>query len=185
MRWLGVVSLVMALGAGCASRPQPAAVNPAPVEPAPPAPAFEAPAPVQSARQLEPGETKFFGEVIVAVPLEGAHQVYQNLHVGLAANVDPREPSKYEASQVQWLFQRLEPRLDAAVLQVVTDAGVVSPRKLGALHDAIVTRLQSVVSQTVGNWPYTADYQVEVEVVSLYFTDSTVGRGEGGRRGTE
>ena len=157
----------LVLASGCASTPPP------PVEVAP----ASAPAP-----PVENGTSVFFNEVMVSVPVEGAHQVYQNLHVGVAANVYARNSASYDASAVAGLLRRLEPRVAAATLQVVDDAGIVVPRKLGALRESIVARIQEVVNQTVGNWEHTAQYQVEVAVVSLYFTDSTVGRSEPARR---
>ena len=169
MMSLGWIAAGLFLVAGCASEPPEDASGKPAAAPAAPLP------------HVENGATMFFDEVMVAVPVEGAHQVYQNLHVGVAVSVTPRGVGGYNTNQVAWLFRRLEPRVDAAVLQVATDAGTVSPRKVGALRDAIAGRVQEVASQTVGNWEHTHSYDVELSVVSLYFTDSTVGRG-GNRR---
>jgi hypothetical protein len=124
-----------------------------------------------------------FDEVMAAVPVEGAHQVYQNLHVGIAATVSPHTNSTYNPNQVNWILRKLEPRVSAAILQVVTDSGTISPRKVGAFREAVAAKIQEVVAQTLSTWEHSPDYEVEVTVVSMYFTDSTVGRSDHGRRG--
>jgi len=113
---------------------------------------------------------------MAAAPVEGAHQVYQNLHVGLAAVIDPRKGGVCDPSHVDWLVQHLQPNLSAATLQVVTEVGTISPRKLGVLRQTIANRAQEVVGETLASWSHAPEYAVQVSVVSLYFTDSTVGR---------
>lgn len=124
-----------------------------------------------------------FEEVMAAVPVEGAHQVYQNLHVGIVATVSPRTGVIYNPTQVAWLLRKLEPRAAGATLEVVTDCGTISPRKVGALRDAVAAKLAEVVAQTLSTWGHAPEYDVEVTVVSMYFTDSTVGRSGHGSRG--
>ena len=92
-------------------------------------------------------------EVMVSVPVEGAHQVYQNLHVGLAAIINPRKGSAYDANQVEWIVRRLEPRISAATLQVVCEGGTVSPHKLGALRQSIACKAQEVANQPLPSGP--------------------------------
>src|SRR5208283_5400320 len=62
----------MACWAGCANGPPPVGSKP-------------------SSRCPAAGTSVRFDEVMAAAPVEGAHQVYQNLHVGLAAVIDPRK----------------------------------------------------------------------------------------------
>jgi hypothetical protein len=212
--WFVILNLGLALVAGCRSKPpEPTPVHsfkrnaterhaaepaptPAPIVTAPstatpppaPAPGTNTPpveAPLPAPARVEEGTSVRFDEVMAAVPVEGAHQVYQNLHVGIAATITPHTGTPFNPSQVGWLLHKLEPRVSAATLQVVTDSGTISPRKVGALRDAVVAKIQEVVAQTLSTWEPSANYEVEVTVVSMYFTDSTVGRSDHGRRGLQ
>jgi hypothetical protein len=136
-------------------------------------------------RNVAEGTSISFDEVMMAAPVEGAHQVYQNLHVGLAAVINPRKGGGCDPGHVDWLVHRLQPDLSAATIQVVTEVGTISPRKLGVLRQTIANRAAEVVGETLAPWSHAPDYSVQVSVVSMYFTDSTVGRtaqGEGPSR---
>ncbi len=119
-----------------------------------------------------------FDEVIVALPVEGAHQVYQNLHVGLDAIMTMRNASAPDPGAEEWIVRFLEPRVSAAVLKVVTEGNTLSPHKLGMLRESITARVDEVVKESVAQWAQAPKYGVEVVVVSLYLTDSSVGRGQ-------
>jgi len=115
-------------------------------------------------------------EVIGSMPVEGAHQVYQNLHVGLATIVTPRKASNYDPAQAASLVCRLEPRVAAQVLKVLTDSPTISPHRLDHLRDALASTAQAAADEALAKCPEAATYNLEVVVVSLYWTDSTVGR---------
>jgi hypothetical protein len=124
-----------------------------------------------------------FREVVASVPVEGAHQVYQNLHVGLEALVTPHDPSVGDPSAVRMMTCRLEPKVAAEVLKVMTDSPTISPHKLDQVRDNITAKIQPVVRQVLEAWPQASQYDVEVVIVSIYWTDSTVGRTDlGGRK---
>lgn len=122
------------------------------------------------------GTNHLFREVIVSGPVEGAGQVYQNLHVHLAAMVKSKEPSVYEASSVSAMLNRLEPRICAEVVRILTDSPTLSPHKLDQVRDAIIAKIQPAIRQTLAEWPRADQYDVDVVIVSMYWTDSTVGR---------
>ncbi len=156
--WLGMVSIGLVWLAGCATTPD--------------APGF-----ASSAAPVTDRASVAFDEVVAAVPVEGAGQVYQNLHVGLAAVITGSNASSNHTSQVDWIARRLEPKVAAATLQVVMDGSTLSPHKLGPVRETVAARAQEVAKESLRQWALAADYEVEITVTSLYFTDSSVGRG--------
>jgi hypothetical protein len=165
----GLVGLAVLLLVGCGTTPPPS-FEPTPKTPVAPAtPAASAPAELA-------GTNCAFREVIVSVPVEGAHQVYQNLHVQLVAIVNPLNASVYDASSVRGMLNRLGPRTCAEVAKLLSESPTTSPHKLDQVHDAIITKIQPVIRQTLRDWPHASQYDVDVVIVSMYWTDSTVGR---------
>ena len=171
--FLGPLGLVALLLAGCATTTPPGSFEPGPKPPAPP---------TNGVAADFAGTNQPFREVVVSVPVEGAHQVYQNLHVQLVAIVNPTDPAVYDASTVRVMLNRLEPRTCAEVMKVLTDSPTISPHKLDQVRDAILTKIQPVIRETLREWPHAAQYDVEVVIVSIYWTDSTVGRRDLGPR---
>lgn len=168
----GPLGLAVLLLAGCGTTPPPSfepTPKPAVAPAAPTAPA--APAPAELA-----GTNCAFREVIVSVPVEGAHQVYQNLHVQLVAIVSQLNASVYDASSIRAMLTRLEPQTCAAVAKLLSESPTISPHKLDQVHDSIITKIQPVIRQTLRDWPHASQYDVDVVIVSMYWTDSTVGR---------
>jgi hypothetical protein len=154
---MGIVAL-----AGCQTAPpSPPETPPPPI--AKPAPRFE-------------GASIPFQEVVVSVPVEGAHQVYQNLHVGLMAAITTHDTAVGDPSAVKALAVRLEPQVAAEILKALTDSPTLSPHKLDQVRDNLAAKIQPVVDQTLAAWPPAAQYDVKVVIVSMYWTDSTVGR---------
>jgi hypothetical protein len=115
-------------------------------------------------------------EAVASVPVEGASQVYQNLHVGLATLVTARNPALYSAREAELLARRLEPKLDAVVVKALVDGPTMSPHKLDHVRDGICEKVQAAAGENLSRWPDAASYSVEVVIVSMYWTDSTVGR---------
>lgn len=145
---------------------------------APPSPPESPPPPVAKPAARFEGASIPFREVIVSVPVEGAHQVYQNLHVGLMAAVTARDAAAGDPSAIKALALRLEPQVAWEVLKALTDSPTISPHKLDQVRDTLVAKIQPAVDQVLGAWPAAAQYDVKVIIVSMYWTDSTVGRGD-------
>lgn len=118
---------------------------------------------------------------MASVPVEGAHQVYQNLHVGLAALVTAHNSALYDSLKAQSLARRLEPKLTAEVVKALADSPTISPHKLDHVRDDVASKVQIAADNNLAQWPDAAPYAVEVVVVSMYWTDSTVGRYDLGR----
>src|SRR5271170_4715001 len=96
---LALAGLATLFFAGCATK-RPAAV--AAVPPAPVSVSSNCPA-----GGLKAAACVYCREAVASVPVEGAHQVYQNLHVGLATMVTARNPALYSPSEAELLARRL------------------------------------------------------------------------------
>ena len=115
-------------------------------------------------------------EVIVSLPLKGAPRPYQNLHVGLAATVNPVKPTMYAPYTVSDILQRLDPRISARVVEVLSGMKGQSLDDMPALRVQVAREAQSVVDDAMQRWQHGSEYEVKILVVSLYWTDPSVGR---------
>ncbi|MFO1475084.1 MAG: hypothetical protein U1F98_00360 [Verrucomicrobiota bacterium] len=124
-------------------------------------------------------------EIVVSLPLKGAAQPYQNLHVGLAATINPVRAgaTSYGMYSVTDILQRLEARIGACLVESLAGMKEQSIDNLQELRGRIVWEAQSVVDEAMKHWQHGADYDVKVLVVSLYWTDASVGRAPVVRRG--
>jgi hypothetical protein len=138
--------------------------------------------PQASAQYVGDRASVSFDEVVVSVSVADTKEAYQNLHVGLAAIINPRKETFYNPYQVESIVRRLEPRISAEVLKLV-EGNRVSLQELGPLRARVGAKVQDVVGQTLARWTHASEYDVEVVVVSLYLTDSSVGRTARERRG--
>lgn len=154
------------------SSPKPPSTVPAAAEPA--SPASNAPA---AGNDLA-GSAFPFREVVVSVPVEGAGQVYQNLHVHLVATVQAKAGAAYSATSVLAMVKRLEPRVCGSVVKVLTDSPTLSPHKLDQVRENLIAKMQPAIRQTLGEWAGSDAYDVDVVIVSLYWTDTSGGRRE-------
>jgi hypothetical protein len=115
-------------------------------------------------------------EIIVSLPLKGATQPYQNLHVGLAATINPVKTTLYAPYTVTDILQRLEPRISARVVEVLSDKKMSSLDDMPALRVQMAQEAQAVVDEAMRHWQHGAEYEVKILVTSLYWTDPSVGR---------
>ena len=115
-------------------------------------------------------------EVVVSLPLKGATQPYQNLHVGLAATVNPVKTTLYGPYTVSEILQRLDARIGARVVEVLGGMKEQTLDDMPALRDHVAREAQAVVNEAMQRWQHGSDYDVKILVVSLYWTDASVGR---------
>jgi hypothetical protein len=121
-------------------------------------------------------------EVIVSLPLRGTPEPYQNLHVGLAATVNPVRSTPYSAYKVAGIVQRLEARIGGRLVEILTGLEQQSVEDRTALRSLVAREAQAVVDEAMQQWQHGAEYDVKMVVVSLYWTDSSVGRAPSARR---
>jgi hypothetical protein len=123
-----------------------------------------------------------FDEVVVSQRLKDSPQPYQNLHVGLTATINPLKTSVYEPYTVSDVLQRLQARIDARVVEALSGREQ-SLTDMPTLRARVEQEAQAVVDEAMQRWKHGAEYQVKVLVVSLYWTDASVGRAPAARRG--
>lgn len=116
-----------------------------------------------------------FDEVVVSLPFAGIN-TYQNLHVTLAALVNPRKASLSNSYQVEQILRRVETRVSAHTSQLLSQLGSQSLSKTEQIRERIRAEAQTVVEETFRQWDHGQDYRVEMVVVNLYWTDASVGR---------
>ncbi len=115
-------------------------------------------------------------EVVVSLPLRGVASPYQNLHIGLAAIVNPQKVTLYDPNTVEQIVRRLEARISSRLLESLSGLGQQVIDDLPALRKRIASDAQNVVDSALQQWQHASEYRVEVVVVALYWTDSSVGR---------
>ena len=115
-------------------------------------------------------------EVVVSLPLKGATQPYQNLHVCLAAAINPVKTSAYSPYTVMDILQRLEARIGARLVEVLSGMKEQTLDDTPALRARVAQEAQTVVDEAMQRWQHGSEYEVRMLVVSLYWTDASVGR---------
>jgi hypothetical protein len=121
-----------------------------------------------------------FNEIIVSLPLKGSNAAYQNLHVGLAVLANPTRQTQGSPHELRNLIDRLDGRVRARLIEVLYDttsnSGSQSVYTTAELRRSIVAEAQAIVDAGLRQWVHAADYKVEVVLVSLYWTDGSVGQ---------
>jgi hypothetical protein len=116
-----------------------------------------------------------FEEVVVSLRLSGANAPYQNLHVALAAFVNPLKPTLSSPYDAEGILRRMETRVIARVSESLSDLGEQS-LNTRELRKRILGEGQSVINDALRQWEHSSDYRVELVIASLYWTDASVGR---------
>ncbi len=122
-------------------------------------------------------------EVIVSLRLKGTTQPYQNLHVGLAAAVNPAKTTLYNSYTVANIIERLEARINARLVEVLSGLREESLDDMPTLRLLVAREAQAVVDDAMQHWQHGSEYDVKILVVSLYWADASVGRAPPVRRG--
>jgi len=115
-------------------------------------------------------------EIVVSLPLKGSGSLYQNLHVNLAVLINPVQETTGSPYEIESLVRRLDARLNARLVEVLSVAGEQSLENTDALRAKIITEASPILQRALQNWKYAADYKVEIVVSALFWTDASVGR---------
>jgi hypothetical protein len=114
-------------------------------------------------------------EIVVSIQLEGDQ--YQNLHVELAAIVNPRNVEyDYSYGDVERIVQRLQPRIAGRLVEVFASVSGHNIGNMKWFREKSCNETQAIVDSYLKQWKHGSEYQVEVIVVSIYWTDGSVGR---------
>jgi len=116
-----------------------------------------------------------FDEVVVTVP-SVAPPGWRNLHVGLAALINPRQASLYAPYEVRDLVERLQARVSGRLVEVLVGLAAADVSDLARLRQTLGVEAQTVLDQAMASWTHADEYEIRTVVVSLYFTDGSVGR---------
>src|SRR6516162_3158625 len=106
-------------------------------------------------------------EVVVSLPLKG-YSAYQNLHVHLAATVNPVKSTTYSAYTVSEIIQRLESRINARVVAALYEQKQPALEDMSGLRAEVARIGQQVVDDAMRKWQHGSEYDVKVIVVSMY-----------------
>lgn len=117
-----------------------------------------------------------FDEIVVSLPFSGAVERYQNLHVALAVIINPIRSTAVSDYAARDLVSRMSPRISASVSAALQSGVHHSVLSINELRAKSIAEAQGVVDKALRNWSYAPDYKVEVVVLSIYWTDASVGR---------
>ena len=124
-----------------------------------------------------------FDEVVVSLQMPEANAPYQNLHVAVTAFINPIRKTPADPWQAQEIVQRCEPRIAVRLSRVLGSQAATSLHEAKRLRELARSEAQAVVDEAMKRWEHGPDYQVEVAVASLYWTDASVGQSAQARRG--
>ncbi|CAM3069526.1 hypothetical protein [Rariglobus hedericola] len=115
-------------------------------------------------------------EIVVSLPLAGSQGPYQNLHITLAVFINPLRESYSYDYEAQGLVRRLEPRINSTVSASLLELDTQTIANTKALRIKAIAEAEKVLANTLRNWTYAADYKIEINVLNIYWTDSSGGR---------
>ena len=122
-----------------------------------------------------------FDEVVVSIAFRGANPPYQNLHLSLSAFVNPLRKTSTAEWDVEGILRRCEGRIGARLSEVLPARGPQSLDDTPGLRKLARVEAQQIVDDAMKRWEHGGDWQVEVAVSSLYWTDASVGRAAQGK----
>jgi hypothetical protein len=117
-----------------------------------------------------------FEELVVSLRFRGANAPYQNLHIAMTAFINPIRKTSGDPYEAQGIVERCEPRIAARLSESFSRLGEQSLDDVPSLRQKARTEAQSIVDEALKRWEHGADYQVEMAVASLYWTDASVGQ---------
>jgi hypothetical protein len=118
-----------------------------------------------------------FDEVVVSLPLRGVSAPYQNLHLSFGAVINVRKTAWGTTTyELQDIIRRVGRRITARLSEVLSGLGEQSLGDTAALRKRVLTEAQPMIDEALRQWEHGADFQVDIVVESLYWTDASVGR---------
>lgn len=121
-----------------------------------------------------------FDEIVVSLPFRANDgtvvSTYQNLHVAPAAVVNVRRTTLSSAYEAESILERLQVRVAARLSEVLSKLPPQSLNDTAAIRAIVLKESQAVVNEGMTQWEHAQDYQIEMVIASLYWTDPSVGR---------
>jgi hypothetical protein len=114
-------------------------------------------------------------EVVVSVPTADESKQYQNLHVFFAAIINSKKQScnQYEADSI---IRRSSTRIYSVTVNELLELGEVSVKNLPSIRQILVQKAQQTFDSSFSKWTRSEEFKVEIVIVSIFFTDGTVGK---------
>lgn len=121
-------------------------------------------------------------EVVVSVPVGEGGDAYRNLHVSFSALVNAKRISLSDRYEAERIVRRSSTRLSSVIVKEIAGHGVVRVRDLPALRETLAGTAQQAFDSVFAKWKRADSFSVEIVVTSIYMTDGSVGRSDGGAR---
>jgi hypothetical protein len=115
-------------------------------------------------------------ETVVAVPLAGADGGYANLHVTLAAAMNPRKAALGGQGDAVAILYRMSPRISSAIIARAQQEKAVSVDSLPALRAALLKEAEGVFRTAVGKWVHAGNYDIEFLATDFYLTNGSAAK---------
>jgi hypothetical protein len=114
-------------------------------------------------------------EIVVTIPGKPDGEL-RNLHVVFAAIVNPMGTSSAMEYDVRSIIERAYVRISSTLVQDITSGTINTSMDLENLRVRIVSAAKSAFDPVYSKWSRSGEFNVEIVVVSLYFTNGSVGR---------
>ena len=116
------------------------------------------------------------GETVVAVPPAGADAGYANLHVSLAAALNPRKSALGGQGDAVAILHRMFPRISSAMIARAQQEKAVSAASLPALRAGLLKEAEGVFRTAIAKWVYAPDYNIEFLATDFYLTNGSAAK---------
>ncbi|MBM4033572.1 MAG: hypothetical protein FJ291_17555 [Planctomycetes bacterium] len=116
------------------------------------------------------------GETVVAVPLAGAEGGYANLHITLAAAMNPRRAALGGQADAAAILHRTAPRISSAIIARAQQEKAVSVASLPALRAALLKEAESAFRAAIAKWVHAENYNIEFLATDFYLTNGSAAK---------
>ncbi len=125
--------------------------------------------------------TVAFDEIMVTMPGSGTGEL-RNLHIKLAAIVNPVEKSKASEYDVQSIVRRTQTRIESELVQDISAGSISLDKGQSFMLKQIESSSSKVFGAAYDKWEHSKEFKVEIVVTSLYFTNGSVAKPASGVR---
>ena len=100
----------------------------------------------------------------------------RNLHIFLAATINPITKSDASEFHVQQIIERAGTRISADLVDAILAHRINTSVGLPVIKSQILEHASQTFETVYGKWAHADEYKVQLVVTSLFWTDGSVGK---------
>jgi len=136
---------------------------------------------ISSASYVGDQRSLFLDEVVVSALVAGQTDRYNNLHIFFSAVINSERPSLHQG-EVADIVRRSSVRLSSAITEELCNSYSAGLAPMHTVRSRLLAKAQQTFDSFFSRWEYAGEFKVEIVIVSIYLTDSSVGKATSSNR---